>query len=108
MADTSTSIIDWEAVGKVANLDEVVRLLPPEHVIQVLGVDRAVGVIGLPRVIEAVSLPRVIEVVGLPRLLEALGGPKKMLKELFKLLPPEEVKEMFEQQQGANDTTGAE
>jgi hypothetical protein len=85
MTGASSGIIDWEAVGKIANLDEVVRILPPERIvqvlgaeriIQVLGVARAVQVIGLDRVVEAVGLPRVLDTVGLPRVIEAVGLPR--------------------------------
>src|SRR5262249_54251739 len=67
---TDRPLIDWEAVAKIADLGEVIRVLPPERVIQELGIERAVEVIGLPRVIEAAGLPRVIEAVGLPRVIE--------------------------------------
>jgi hypothetical protein len=75
MASTSKSdsIIDWEAVGEIANLEEVIPHLSPERVIAVLGVQRAIETIGLPRVIEAVGLARVIEAVGLARVIEAVG-----------------------------------
>jgi hypothetical protein len=69
-------IIDWEALGKIANLEEVVPLIPPDRVIAVLGVDRAIQTIGLDRVIEVVGLPRVLETVGLPRLIETVGLPR--------------------------------
>ena len=38
MAGTFRGIIDWEKVGKNTNLDEVVRVLPPERVIEVVEV----------------------------------------------------------------------
>jgi hypothetical protein len=138
MAETGapgSGIINWEAVSRVVNLDEAVRFLPAEHVIQVVGVQRAIEVvgakrtieiIGLPRVIEAVGLPRVIEAVGLPRVIEAVGlprvieavglprvietiGPDKLLQELLKVLPPEQVQEMLRrQQQDADNDKGGE
>jgi hypothetical protein len=102
MAETGapgSGIIDWEAVSRVVNLDEAVRFLPPEHVMQVLGIQRAIEAVGLPRVIEAVGLPRVIEAV----------GPAKVLQELLKVMPPEQVQEMLRQQrQSAGDDKGAE
>jgi hypothetical protein len=84
MANTSTDgpRIDWEAVGKYANLDEVVRVIPPERVIQLLGVDRAVQAVGLDRVIES-------------------SGAEKVLDELLKHLSPEQLQEMLRlRQQG--------
>jgi hypothetical protein len=120
MAETSTpgsGLIDWEAVGEIANLDEVVRLLPPEHVIQVLGIERALEVIGLPRMIEVAGLPRMIEAVGLPRMIEAVGlprvieavGPDKLLNELFKHMTTEQIQEALQRrQQHANGDKVAE
>ncbi len=119
MAETGapgSGIFDWKAISKFANLDEAVRLLPPEHVLQVVGVERAIEIIGLPRVIEAVGLPRVIEIIGLPRVIEAVGlprvveavGPDKLLQELLKILPAEKVEEMLRRrQQNAGDDKGA-
>ena len=107
MANTSTGIIDWEAVSRVADLDEVVRFLPPQHVIEVLGAERALQIIGLPRVIEAIGLPRVIEVVGLPRVVEVVG-PEQLLQELLKLMPPEQVQAMLQRQQSASGDKGAD
>jgi hypothetical protein len=128
-----TGIFDWEAIGQITNLDEVVRILPPEHVIQVVGVQRAIEVIGLPRVIEAVGLPRVVETVGLPHLIETVGlprvietvglphaieviglqqvieavGPEKVVQALLKILPAEQVQELLRrEQQSAGDDKG--
>jgi hypothetical protein len=101
MAETGapgSGLINWEAVSRVVNLDEAVRFLPPEHVMQVLGIQRAIEAVGLPRVIEAIGLPRVIETAGLPHVFEAVG-PAKVLQELLKVLPPEQVQEMLRQQQ---------
>jgi hypothetical protein len=89
MASTATGIIDWEALGKTTNLDEVVRFLPPERVIQVLGVRRAVEAVGLPKVIEVVGLPRVIETV----------GPEKVLDELLAQVPADQLQEMLQRRQ---------
>jgi hypothetical protein len=120
MAETSkpgSGLIDWEAVSEVANLDEVVRLLPPEHVVQVLGIGRAVEAIGLPRVINELGLPRVIEAVGLPRVIEAVGlphvieavGTDKLLNELLKQVTAEQRQELLQRlQQGANGDKAAE
>jgi hypothetical protein len=89
MAKASTGIIDWEALSRVADLDEVVRFLPPQHVIEVLGFERALKVMGLPRVIE-------------------MAGPEKVVQELLKLMPAEQVQEMLRrQQQGANGDKAA-
>lgn len=89
MANTSAGIIDWEALSKVADLDEVVRFLPPEHVLEVLGVERA------------------LEVIGLPRLLE-ICGPEKVLRELLKLMPPEQIQALLQREQSANGDKGTE
>ncbi len=74
------SIIDWEAVGEITDLGEVVRLLPPARVIQILGVERAIQAIGLQRVIEAT-------------------GAEKVLDELFATVPKEQLQEMLRRRQ---------
>lgn len=79
-AAPGTGIFDWEAISKFANLDEAVRLLPPEHVMQVIGVEQAIDALGLPRVIDAL-------------------GPERLLQELLKRLPPEKVEELLRRQQ---------
>jgi hypothetical protein len=55
MASTAKDrpIIDWEAVGKIANLEEVLRLIPPERVSQVLGIDRLIAATETKKVKEA-------------------------------------------------------
>jgi hypothetical protein len=99
MANKPAGIIDWEAVSRVADLDEVVRFLPPQHVIEILGAERALEVIGLARLIEAVGLPRLIE----------MAGPEKVLQELLKLVPAQQIQEMLtRQQQGTNGDKGTE
>jgi hypothetical protein len=104
-ATTEGVPLDWEKIAKFANLDEVVRVLPPERVVQILGVRRAVEVIGLRSVVETVGLPSLIETVGLPSLIETVGLPSliaaagvdKVLDELLASLPPERVEEMLRQ-----------
>ncbi len=90
MAETGapgSGIFDWKAIGKFANLDEVVRLLPPEHVMQVLGIERAIEAVGLPRAIEAV-------------------GPEKVVQALLRVLPSENVREMVRRQQESGGDKG--
>ncbi len=77
-ATTEGVPLDWEKIAKFANLDEVVRVLPPERVVQILGVRRAIEVIGLPGLIAA-------------------AGADKVLDELLASLPPERVEEMLRQ-----------
>ncbi len=105
------SIIDWEAVGEITDLGEVVRLLPAERVIEILGVERAIEAIGLRRTIETIGLPSVIEAVGLPSVIEAVGlpsvieavGAERVLDELFATVPAEQLREMLRRrQQGEN------
>ncbi len=95
---TSASIIDWEAVGKIADLDEVVRVLPPDRVIQILGVERAIEVIGVERVLKAVGLEQVLKAVGLERVVET-SGAEKVLDVLLKQLKPEQLQEMLRRRQ---------
>jgi hypothetical protein len=52
MASTFRGIIDWEEVGKNTNLDDVVRVIPPERVIEILGLDRVIEVSGAEKVLE--------------------------------------------------------
>jgi hypothetical protein len=85
MAGTATDrpLIDWEAVGKIVDLGEVIRVLPPERIIQELGIERAVEIIGLEKVIEA-------------------SGAEKLLEQLLTRIPPERVQELLrrKEQQG--------
>ncbi len=101
MASTAKDrpIIDWEAVSKVADIEEFVRFLPPERIIQVLGVERAIQTIGLPRLIETVGLPRLIEA----------SGPDKLLDELLTRIPLEQLQEMIRlRQQQQRDATASQ
>jgi hypothetical protein len=76
MASTSKTgpVIDWEAVGEIADLGEAVRLLPPERVIEILGLERAIQAI----------------------------GPEKLLEQLLSHLSPQQIQEIIprHQQQG--------
>jgi NADPH:quinone reductase-like Zn-dependent oxidoreductase len=69
MARTSADgpIIDWEAVSKVVDLTEVVRVLPAKAVIEAIGVERAIQAIldtvGVRGVIDACGEERVLGVL---------------------------------------------
>jgi hypothetical protein len=78
--------LDWETIGEMTNLDEVVRVLPPERVIQMLGVDRAIEVIGLERVLES-------------------AGPERVLEVLLKRSTPEQLQEILRRRQAGESTT---
>jgi hypothetical protein len=80
MAGKFSGIIDWEAVGKNTNLDEVVRVLPPERVIEILGLDR------------------VIEVSGAEKVLNELLA-RIPLDELLARIPAEQLQEMLRRRQ---------
>jgi DNA-directed RNA polymerase specialized sigma24 family protein len=41
----ASGIIDWEKLSKYENLDEVIRILPPDHVIEVLGDDQTAQIL---------------------------------------------------------------
>jgi hypothetical protein len=55
MASTAKDrpIIDWEAVGKIANLEEALPFIPLEQVVQVLGIDRIIAATETKKVVEA-------------------------------------------------------
>jgi len=69
MASTAKDrpIIDWEAVGKIANLEEVLRLIPPGRVIANLGLAQII----------------------------AASDKEKVLKELLEQVSPEQFQEML-------------
>jgi hypothetical protein len=68
-------IIDWEALGEITNLEEVLPFIPS---------DRVVAVIGRERLIETMGLAQIIEASETEKLVDAL-----------KHLPPEQFQEML-------------
>jgi hypothetical protein len=80
---TSQSVIDWEAVSKVYNLEDIVPYIPPEKIIQRLGVKEAIKVIGRDAVIKTLGEKEL--------LVELLGRfPKKEVEEILRQQPPED------------------
>lgn len=57
----SAEVIDWEALGRTTNLEEVVPYIPPKRVIELVGVKRAVELIGLPNVLNAIDKDEALE-----------------------------------------------
>jgi hypothetical protein len=110
MATTSTEkpIIDWEAVGKYTNLEDMVRamppdlaarllagVVPPEKVVQILA-----GKVPAERMIQmlAGTLPpeRIAEVISL----SDPAGAEKVLEGLLKHFSAEQLQELLRRKQG--------
>jgi hypothetical protein len=81
--------LDWEAIGKITDLGEVLNHLPPERVIERFGVERAIQVIGLERL---------VGIVGLPRLIEAVGR-EKVMDELVRTMSEEQLQTLLQRRQ---------
>jgi hypothetical protein len=77
--------IDWEAVGKYANLDDVVRALPPDRAAQLLA-----AVVPPEKLIQAIGLDRLVETSGAEPVVEAL----------LKHFSAEQLQELLRRKQG--------
>jgi hypothetical protein len=74
MATTPGSIIDWEAVAKVTDVTEVLRVIPPETIMQFLGEEQAIRLLGPEQLFE--------------KLLTSL--PAERIQELLRKHPPKD------------------
>jgi hypothetical protein len=90
--------INWEAVGKYANIEDAVRAIPPERIVQILA-----GIVPPERIVQLLggTLPpeKIAQMVGLDRLIQA-SGAEQVVEALLKQFSPEQLQELLRRKQG--------